>query len=184
MEQTEKKNVKIVVPLKYLSNFWRSLEMPLIKCKVEFSLKWYEECILSSSGTAATFKITGAKLYVPVVTLKTEDNSKLSKLLSEGFKTAIYWKEYNIILNKKYNANEYIREQLDANIQGVNRLFVFGYTGGYGNNVITENSYQKYFLPRLKIEKYNIEIDARNFYDQPINDSIKKYDEIRKTTIG
>ena len=82
--------------------------MPLINCKVEFSLKWYESCILSSSGTAATFKITDAKLYVPVVTLKTEDNSKLSKLLSEGFKRAIYWNEYNIIPNKNYNANEYI----------------------------------------------------------------------------
>ena len=51
----KKKGVKIVVPLKYLSNFWRSSETPLINCKVEFSLKWYEECILSTSGTAATF---------------------------------------------------------------------------------------------------------------------------------
>ena len=65
-------------------------------------------CILSSSGTDATFTITDTKLYVPVVTLKTEDNSKLSKLLSEGFKRAIYWNEYNIIPNKNYNANEYI----------------------------------------------------------------------------
>ena len=51
--------------------------MPLINCKVEFSLKWYESCVLSSSGTAATFAITDTKLYVPVVTLKTEDNTKL-----------------------------------------------------------------------------------------------------------
>ena len=94
MEQTGKKNVKIVVPLKYLSNFWRSLEMPLINCKVEFSLKWYEECILPTSGTAATFKITDTKRYVPVVTLKTENNTKLSKLLSEGFKRPTYWNEY------------------------------------------------------------------------------------------
>ena len=81
-----KKGVKIVVPLKYLSNFWRSLEIPLINCKVELSLKWYENCILSSSGTAATFTITDTKLYVPVVTLKTEDNTKLSKLLTEALK--------------------------------------------------------------------------------------------------
>ena len=53
----KKENVKIVVPLKYLSNFWRSLEMPLINCKVEFSLKWYEECILFTSGTAATITL-------------------------------------------------------------------------------------------------------------------------------
>ena len=82
----KKENVKIAVPLKYLGNFWRSLEMPLINCKIEFSLKWCEECILSTSGTAATFKITDAKLYVPIVTLRTEHNTKLSKLLSEGFK--------------------------------------------------------------------------------------------------
>ena len=61
--------MKIVVPLKYLSNFWRSLEIPLIDCKVELSLGWYENCILSSAGNNATFTITDAKLYVPIFTL-------------------------------------------------------------------------------------------------------------------
>ena len=93
----DKNVVKIVVPLKYLSNFWRSLEMPLINCKVELSLKWYENCILSSAGTAATFAITDTKLYVPIVTLKTEDNEKLSKLLNEGLKRSNYWNKYKII---------------------------------------------------------------------------------------
>ena len=137
--------------------------MPLINCKVELSLEWYENCILSSAGTAVIFTITDTKLYVPVVTLKTEDNTKLSKLLSEGFKRPIYWNEYKVIPNKNYNANEYIRERLDASIQGVNRLFAFAYIGGYGNNIITEDSHQKYFLPRIKIENYNIETDKRNF---------------------
>ena len=80
-----KNGVKIAVPLKYLSNFWRSLEMPLINCKVELSLKWYERCLLTTANTA-TFKITDAKLYVPIVTLSAEDNAKLSKLLGKGFK--------------------------------------------------------------------------------------------------
>ena len=144
--------------------------MPLINCKVEFSLKWYESCVLSSSGTAATFTITDTKIYVPVVTLKTEGNTKLWKLLSEGFKRPIYWNEYKIIPNKNYNANECIRERLGASPQGINRLFFFAYIGGDGNNIITESSYQKYFLPRLKIENYNIEIDGRNFFNHPIND--------------
>ena len=61
----KKEKRKIAVPLKYLSNFWRLLEMPLINCKVELSLKWYEECILSNVGTAATFTMTDANLYVP-----------------------------------------------------------------------------------------------------------------------
>ena len=96
----KKENVNIAVPLKYLSNFWRSLEMPLINCKVEISLKWIENCILSNSGTAATFKITDAKLYIPIVTSSSEDEVKLSKLLSEGFKRPVYWNEYKAIPNK------------------------------------------------------------------------------------
>ena len=92
-----KNGVKIAVPLKYLSNFWRSLEMPLINCKIEFSLKWTEECILSSAGTAATFTITDVKLHVPIVTLRIEDNTKLSKLLNEGFKRSIHWNKYKVI---------------------------------------------------------------------------------------
>ena len=63
--------------------------MPLINCKVEISLKWIENCILSNSGTAATFKTTDAKLYIPIVTFSSEDNVKLSKLLSEGFKRPV-----------------------------------------------------------------------------------------------
>ena len=136
--------------------------MPLINCKVELSLKWYENCILSSAGTAATFTITDTKLYVPVVTLKIEDSAKLSKLLSDWFKRSIYWNEYKVTSNKNYDANEYIRERLDASIQGVNKLFVFPYMKG--DNFTTENSYDKYFLPRLKIDNYNIE-NGRNFYD-------------------
>ena len=95
---TSRNGAKIAVPLKYLSKFWRLLEMLLINCKLELSLKWYENCILSSLGTAATFAITDTKLYVPVLTLKTEDNAKLSKLLNEGFKRSVYWNKYKIIL--------------------------------------------------------------------------------------
>ena len=87
-----KNRVKIAVPLKYLSNFCRSLEMPLINCKVKLSLKWIENCVLTAANDAnnVIFEITDAKLYVPIVTLSIEDNSKLSKLLNEGFKRPIY----------------------------------------------------------------------------------------------
>ena len=115
--------VKIAVPLNYLSYFWRSIEMPLINGKVELSLKWYEECLLTAA-TTATFKITVAKLYVPIVTLSIEDNSKLSKLLNERFKRPIYWNEYKTVPNKIINiadANEEkcIRELLVSSYQGV-----------------------------------------------------------------
>ena len=73
------KNTKIIVPLKYLSNFWRSLEMPLINCKIHLELNWIEDCILSSARNSAKFKITDAKLHVPIVTLSTKDNINLTK---------------------------------------------------------------------------------------------------------
>ena len=106
---TDRNGVKIAVPLKYLSNFWRSLEMLLINCKVELSLEWYESCILSSAGNAATFAKTDTKLYVRIVTLKTEDKIKLSKVLNEGFKRLVYWNRYKVIL-KDYATDNYIRK--------------------------------------------------------------------------
>ena len=124
--------------------------MPLINCKVELSLKWYKNCILSSAETAATFAITDTKLYVSVVTLKIEDNAKSSKLLGEGFKRSVYLNKYRAIL--KYHAtNENIRERLDTSFQGVNKLVVLVYARG--DNITNKNSYRKYFFPRFKIKK-------------------------------
>ena len=99
--------------------------MSLINSKIELSLKCYENCILPSAGTAATFAITDTKLYVPVVTLKIEDNAKLSKLLSGGFKRSVYWKKYQAIL-KDHAENENIRERLMLVFRGLrNYLFLF-----------------------------------------------------------
>ena len=152
--------------------------MSLINRKVELSLKWYSNCILSSEGTATSFAITDTKSYFPVVTLKIEGNTKLSKLLSKAFKRTIYWNEYKVTSNINYAENEYIGERLDASIQGVNRLCVFPYMRG--DNFTTENACDKYFLQRFTIDNYNIENDGRNFYDQGINVSIKQYNKIRK----
>ena len=162
--------------------------MPLINCKVELSLKWFERCLLTAA-TTATFTITDAKLYVPIVTLSVEDNSKLSKLLNEGFKRPIYWNEYKATPNKvvelaAVNDVKYIRELLDSSCQGVKRLFVLAYNNTAGNDQVSVDSYKKYFLLRAKIDNNSIDIDGKNFYDQPINDSIKQYDEIRKISTG
>ena len=70
------KDVKIIVSLKYLSNFWRTLEMPLINCEVNLILTWSPTCVIYSA-TGKKIKITETKLYVPVVTLWTQDNVKL-----------------------------------------------------------------------------------------------------------
>ena len=180
---TNRNGVKIAVPQKYLSNFWRSIEIPLINGKVDISLSWNKNCILTSLAGNTTFTITDAKLYVPVVTISIEDNAKLMKLLNEGFKRFVYWNKYKVIPNKTYNQNSYIRKLLDASFQGVKRLFVLAYDNT-GDNPVTADSHKRYFLPRKKINNYNIEIDGRNFYDQPINDSVKQYDEIRKISTG
>ena len=81
----------------------------MINCEVELSLTWSENCELSNVAGNSTFKITDAKLYVPVVTLSTEDNAKLSKLLTEGFKRSVYWNEYKVIPEQIYNASNNIR---------------------------------------------------------------------------
>ena len=113
-----KNGVKKAVPLEYLSNFWRSLEIPIISCKVELSLKWIENCILTTAANAnkAIFKITDAKLYVPIVTLSIEDNSKLSKLLNGRFKRPIYWNEYKVTPNKKVEIADLIKHSINDSI--------------------------------------------------------------------
>ena len=79
------KNVKIAVPLKYLSNFWRSVEMPLINCKIHLELNWTKDCVMPTIADTR-FEITSTKLYVSFVTLSGKDNVKLVKLLKERFK--------------------------------------------------------------------------------------------------
>ena len=166
---TNRNGVKIAVPLKYLSNFWRLLEMLLIYCKVELSLSWDPNCVLFNLVGVSTFTITHAKLYVLIVTLSIGDNAKLSKLLSEGLKRPVYWNKYKMIPNKTYNENDHIRKLLDASYQGVKTLFVLAYRDCGGANRVAD-FHRRYFLPRVKIENFNIEIDGRNLYNQSIND--------------
>ena len=73
---------------------------------------------------------------------------------------------------------------LDSSYQGVQRLFALAYDNTAGNKQVSIDFFKKYFLPRVKIENYNIKIDGRNFYDQPVNDSIKQYNEVRKISTG
>ena len=78
-----------MVPLKYLSNFWRTIEMPLINCEVSLNLIWSPNCVISSSTGQRKFKINDTNLYVPVATLSTKDNEKLLQQLVSGFKRVI-----------------------------------------------------------------------------------------------
>ena len=125
-------------------------------------------------------------MHVPIVTLSTKDNVNLTKELNEGFKKSVYWNEYKSkVETKNLDNNNVTRFPLDASFQGVNRLFVLAYNNTHDNaDQVERNSHKKCFLPRVNITDYNVLIDGRNFYDQPINDQIKKYDEIRKIATG
>ena len=134
-----KKNVEILVPLKYLSNFWRTLEMPLINCEVNLILRWSSTCVITDSNGAGTFEITDTKLYVPVVTLSTQENTKLLQQLKSGFKRVINWNKY---LSK-------------PSFQGINRLFVLAFEGD-----TQRTSHSGYYLPNVEIKDYNIMING------------------------
>ena len=111
----DRNGVEILVPLKYLSNFWRPLEMPLMNCEVELTLDWYENCVIITTNVAnqnPTFTLTETNLFAPVVTLSTQDNAKLLPQLKSGFKRTISWNKYlakpellaqNVNLNQNKN---------------------------------------------------------------------------------
>ena len=157
------KNTKIVVLLKYLSNIFRSLEMPLINCKIHLQLNWNNNCVIYGADTYAggdnannretTFKITSTKFYVPIVTLSTKDNVNLTKQLNEGFKRSVYWKEYKSkIETKEADANNLKRSPLDASFQVVNKLFALPFDNtNNGDNKIKPRNIMK--LERLQQEK-------------------------------
>ena len=148
-------NVKVVVPLKDLSNFFRSLEMPLINCKIKLNLTWKKVCIINDDGNNAVFIINDTKLYVPVVTLSKEDNNDFIEQQNKGFQRSIYWNEYKTKeINEDADANVFKYINLDPSFQGVNRLFVMAYNRANGQP--TRNGQQKYYLPRIDLEKYVI----------------------------
>ena len=170
-----------MVPLKYLSNFWRTLEMPLINCEVNLILTWSSTCVIVSTNIAnqvATFEITNTKLYVPVVSLSTQENAKLLQQLKSGFKRVINW---NKCLSKPelLAQNPNLNHLVEPSFQGVNRLFVLAFSND--NHRI---STKRYNLPDVEIKDYNIMINGENFLDQPIKNKKTKYENIRKIAIG
>ena len=176
-------NVKVVVPLKYLSNFFRSLEMPLINSKIKLNLTRKKECVLSTDDGNAVFIINDTKMYIPVVTLSKEGNKDFIEQQNKGFQRSIHWNEYKTKeINENADANVFKYINLNPSFQGVNRLFVTAYNRANGQP--TRNGQQKYYLPRIDLEKFNVIIDGRNFYDNPIESDIEKYRELKKVMIG
>ena len=117
------KDVKTVVLLKYLSNCWRTLEMPLIVCEINLIFTWSIDCVISSATRQTKFAITDTKLYVPMVTLSTEDNTKLLQQLKSGFKRIIHWNQFQSKVTI-LEPNPYLDYLIGPSFQGVDRLFV------------------------------------------------------------
>ena len=176
-----RRNVEIMVPLKYLSNFWRILEMPLINCEVNLILTWSSTCVLIATGVpnqAATFAITDTKLYVPVVTLSTQENTKFFQQLKSGFKRVINWNKY-LSKPQLLTQNPNLNHLVEPGFQGIDRLFVLAF-----ENDDDRTSDDQYYLPTVEIKDYNIMINGENFFDQPIKNRGVTYDNIRKIATG
>ena len=156
------KDPEIMVPLKYLSNFWRTVKMPLINCEVNLILTWSSTCVITNSTVAGRFAITDTKLYVPVITLSTQDNSKLLQQLKSGFKRVINWNKY-LSKPELLAQNPNLNHLVEPSFQGVNGRFVLAF-----QNDTQRTSHSRYYLPNVEIKNYNVIINGENFFDQPV----------------
>ena len=151
--------------------------MPLINCEVNLILTWSSTCVIVSTNNAnqnASFTVTDTKLYVPVVTLSTQENSKLLQQLKSGFKRVINWNKYTSkpkLLGQDPNLNRLV----EPSFQGVNRFFVLAF-----ENDNQRISTKRYHLPTVEIKDYNVMINGVNYFDKPIKNTKVTYENIRK----
>ena len=179
-------DVKIIVPLKHLGNFWRELNMPLVNCEVELKLKWNKTCVLVNKATRAAagaaveidtpknaiLKVTDCKLYVPVVTLRAVDENKLLNNLKTGFKRTIKWNNCRSTITNQA-ANNNLNYLIDPTFTNVNRLFVLVYA-----NEDDRTSYLKYYVPNIEIKNFNVIIDGKPFFELPVKNMEGAYQKI------
>ena len=156
--------VKVGVPLKHLSNFWRTLDMSLINCEVSLILTQFENCVITSKAIRdantevvavnnprnVAFKITDTKFYVPVVTLcSTEDDNKLKT----GFKRTVKWNKYRPEMSN-HTKTENLNYLIDPTL-----LFIISF-----GNKDDRKYFSKYYTTRLEIKDFNGLIDGKSFF--------------------
>ena len=172
-----KKNVELAIPLKYLGNFWRTLDIPLISCEVSLELKWNRNCIITSQQigvnldggntavpTNATLGINDCKLYIPVATLSKDDEIKLLTNLKSGFTREIIWNKYRSQMTTEA-INNNLNILIDPTFTNVNRLFD------------NRQSYSQFYLSRVMVKDFNIIIDKLAFFDLPIKTEEEAYEK-------
>ena len=181
--------VELAIPLKYLGNIWRALNVPLISCEVFLELKWNKNCVITSleerqvdagppvvrdnAPTGATLSITDCKLYVPVVTLSEDDEIKLLTNLKSGFKREIIWNKYRSQMTSEA-VNNNLNILVDPTFTNVNRLFLVA----YGQNNNDRQSFSRFYLPNVMVKDYNVIIDKLAFFDLPLKTEEEAYEKI------
>ena len=191
-----KNETEVVIPLKHLSNFWRSLNIPLTNCEVELILTWSKNCILADMTerdagnnndppaivvpTELEFKITNTKLFVPAVTLSKENDIKLLEQLKSGFKRNIKWNKYRSQLTIQPQNNN-LNYLIDPTITKVNRLFVLSFQRIAGENNTTKDyrdSFSHYYVPKVEVKDFNVLIDRKDFFDLSVKNEEEAYEKI------
>ena len=179
---------ELAIPLKYLGNFWRALNIPLVSCEVFLELKWNKNCVITSlerrqvdagppvvrdnAPTGATLSITDCKLYVPVVTLSKDDEIKLLTNLKSGFKREIIRNKYRSQMTTE-ETNNNLNILIDPTFTNVNRLFVLAY-----RTADDRQSFFQFYLPIVMAKDYNVIIDKLAFFDLPIKTEEEAYEKI------
>ena len=185
-----KKKKKRVVPLKHLSNFGKTLDIQVTVWEINLILIWSENnCVIRSKAirnadpdadpvvaavnnpTNATFKIKDTKLYVPVVTLPTEDGNKLLEQLKTVFKRTIKWDKYTLKVTKEAKTKN-LNFLIDPTFSIINRLFVLSF-----ENEGDITSFSKYHTPNVAIKDFKLLIDGKSFFDVPIKNKEEKYEK-------
>ena len=177
--------VELAIPLKYLGNFWRALNISLISCEVSLELKWDTNCVITSleqrdigggnrdnAPTGATLNITDSKLYVPVVTLSKDNETKLLANLKSGFKREIIWNKYRSQMTTEA-INNNLSILIDPTFTNVNRLFVLAY-----QTANDRQPFSQFYLPRVMVKDFNVIIDKLAFFDLPIKTEEEAYEKI------
>ena len=146
--------------------------MPLINCELELILDWSVSCVIiyiNVANQVPTFTIKETNLYVPVVTLSTNDNSKLLPQLKNGFKRTITWNKY-LVKSELLARNVNLNHLIDPSFQGVNRRFVLVF-----EDDAQRASNKRYYIPNVEIKDYNVMIDGKKIFDQPIKNNKVTY---------
>ena len=177
--------------MKYLGNFWRSLNIPLISCEVSLEVKWDKNCVITSlekrvmegddpperdnEPTGVTLEITKCILYVPVVNLSKDNEIKLLTNLKSGFKREIIWNKYRSQMTSEA-VNNNLNILVDPIYTNVNRLFVLSYAVDDDN--YNRQSYSQFYLPKVMVKNYNVIIDKLAFFDLPMKTKEETYEKI------